>query len=277
MDKNKDIRDIKNTYAKKDISLIPALFSKEPEIEFIFKKTEKIVTAMYLVTNFLSPDEPLKWDIRQIATKMVRGASSLIHAAVHDKETRTKNFAALIIDLDAIFDVAYHAGFISTMNYEILNKEISKLSDVISRYISGLHSKNQHSVDNLSLSHDMFEVGTGASSYKTNVFDKGHTKTQSVFYGTVRDLKNKLFVGGKTDKLSEGQNSFKKTNSNPQRREQIIAEVTKKGEVSVKDISAVITDCSEKTLQRELLSLVADGILLKTGERRWSKYSLKKL
>ncbi len=276
MDKNKDIRDIKNSYIKKDISLIPALFSKEPEVEFIFKKTEKIVTAMYLVTNFLSPDEPIKWDIRQVATKMVRSASSLMHAAVHDKETRVRHFATLVIDLNAIFSVAHNAGFVSRMNYEILDKEISKLSDAIARYMSSSHSIGQRDADSVHLSNDMFDVSATQSPYKTDVFSKGHVKAQPVFYGTVRDLKNKLFNPNKQSEKIEGQNSFKKTNTNPQRREQIISEVTRKGEVSVKDISAVITDCSEKTLQRELLSLVAEGVLLKTGERRWSKYSLKK-
>jgi hypothetical protein len=42
----------------------------------------------------------------------------------------------------------------------------------------------------------------------------------------------------------------------------------------VKDVSAVVKDCSEKTLQRELLALVAQGVLKKEGERRWSSYVL---
>ena len=37
----------------------------------------------------------------------------------------------------------------------------------------------------------------------------------------------------------------------------------------------VLTLCGEKTLQRELVSMVSDGVLKKTGEKRWSKYSLK--
>jgi DeoR/GlpR family transcriptional regulator of sugar metabolism len=37
----------------------------------------------------------------------------------------------------------------------------------------------------------------------------------------------------------------------------------------------VIKDVSEKTIQRELISLIEAGIILKTGERRWSRYSIK--
>jgi len=45
--------------------------------------------------------------------------------------------------------------------------------------------------------------------------------------------------------------------------------------LSVKDFTRVIKDCSEKTIQRELLDLVEKGIVKKEGERRWSRYSLK--
>jgi len=43
----------------------------------------------------------------------------------------------------------------------------------------------------------------------------------------------------------------------------------------VKDFAKVITDISEKTIQRELLDLVQRGVIKKEGERRWSRYSLK--
>ncbi len=58
-------------------------------------------------------------------------------------------------------------------------------------------------------------------------------------------------------------------------RQQVILDTIKeKGELSIKDLTDVIQGCSEKTIQRELISLVSTGILSKTGERRWSKYSL---
>ena len=42
-----------------------------------------------------------------------------------------------------------------------------------------------------------------------------------------------------------------------------------------KDFSFFVKDCSEKTIQRQLLDLVKEGVLKKDGERRWSRYSLK--
>jgi len=45
-------------------------------------------------------------------------------------------------------------------------------------------------------------------------------------------------------------------------------------DVSIKDIVPNITGCSEKTVQRELISLIKEGKIKKIGERRWSKYSI---
>ena len=58
------------------------------------------------------------------------------------------------------------------------------------------------------------------------------------------------------------------------RKEAIISIIKLKGAVNIRDVSAVVINCSEKTVQRELSSLVAGGILKRAGERRWSVYSL---
>jgi hypothetical protein len=58
------------------------------------------------------------------------------------------------------------------------------------------------------------------------------------------------------------------------RRATILGILQRKDRINIKDVSAVIKDCSEKTIQRELLALVAQGVLVKEGERRWSTYRL---
>jgi DeoR/GlpR family transcriptional regulator of sugar metabolism len=58
------------------------------------------------------------------------------------------------------------------------------------------------------------------------------------------------------------------------RRKIILALIKQKPSLTVKDIAKSISGYSEKTIQRELLAMVAEGILAKKGERRWSAYSL---
>ena len=59
------------------------------------------------------------------------------------------------------------------------------------------------------------------------------------------------------------------------RRKIILALIKQKPEIAVKDITKSISGVSEKTIQRELLAMVAEGILEKHGERRWSTYGIK--
>jgi DNA-binding transcriptional ArsR family regulator len=47
-----------------------------------------------------------------------------------------------------------------------------------------------------------------------------------------------------------------------------------KPEATIKDLSDIITDVSEKTIQRDLNNLIEKGQVIRQGERRWSKYSI---
>jgi predicted HTH transcriptional regulator len=58
------------------------------------------------------------------------------------------------------------------------------------------------------------------------------------------------------------------------RQSQIISEIKTMGQLTIRDLIGKIEGCSEKTIQRELLSLVEVGVLKKEGERRWSRYSM---
>jgi hypothetical protein len=67
-----------------------------------------------------------------------------------------------------------------------------------------------------------------------------------------------------------------------QRRENITNIIKNNGgSANIKDILTKINTgedkspvCSEKTLQRELMSMIKDGVLNKVGEKRWSRYVL---
>ena len=58
------------------------------------------------------------------------------------------------------------------------------------------------------------------------------------------------------------------------RKNSILAILKKDSNLTIKDFVKVISDCSEKTIQRELIALVEKGIIKRNGERRWSTYSL---
>ncbi|KKR90935.1 MAG: hypothetical protein UU41_C0052G0001, partial [Candidatus Roizmanbacteria bacterium GW2011_GWA1_41_13] len=67
------------------------------------------------------------------------------------------------------------------------------------------------------------------------------------------------------------------------RRDDIIAIIRNNGgSATIKDIRIKINIgaqdsliCSEKTVQRELMSMIKNNVLNKTGEKRWSRYFIK--
>lgn len=62
------------------------------------------------------------------------------------------------------------------------------------------------------------------------------------------------------------------TDKQKDRTLKIIEVVRKNKGVSVGDIASVVKGCSEKTIQRELATLISKGVVRKQGERRWSLY-----
>ncbi len=52
----------------------------------------------------------------------------------------------------------------------------------------------------------------------------------------------------------------------------ILSFVLQNKAVSIKEICAILPELSEKTVQRELVGLISQGLIKKEGERRWSIY-----
>ncbi len=58
------------------------------------------------------------------------------------------------------------------------------------------------------------------------------------------------------------------------RKDKIKDILREKGQIGIKDISDVIKDVSEKSIQRDLNDLIESGTVVRIGERRWSTYRL---
>lgn len=66
---------------------------------------------------------------------------------------------------------------------------------------------------------------------------------------------------------------IKDTSKGHTERTSLILDIVRKNKgISIKDIAAVVRGCSEKTIQRELTTLIDKGLIERRGERRWSVY-----
>lgn len=265
---------------------------KDVNFNYIFNKTEKISTALYMITNFMSATEPLKWQIREVSLKMLDSVMTLNRVSMSNRDILMREITGYLFQVKSLFGIAYRSGFISTMNYQVVDSELQNLAIYIAEYDSNKLSMESELFGSEFWQKDstIGSIGQGVSivNNQTKGQEKGHqphrhfntTKTPDQIKGqsatrnsqlqNIRINTNAKSLISEISKLSINNNS----NQNADRRSRIIKIIKDKKEVGVKDIALQITDCSEKTLQRELLAMVKDGILRKEGDRRWSRYFL---
>lgn len=241
---------------------------KDKNLSFVFQKVKKLVAAIYLITNFFEDSEPLKWSFRKLGTEMIGGLSSHHYGTPHVFKEKVREMVALL-------EVASISGLVSSMNLDVLKKEFT---DLIVRVEQDDFFGTRSSV---SFSDEFFTVYESQKTEKeitatisnvfekNNVFNKQEDKVSDIGSAPKGDQSLKKEV--KSQSLKDFSPVVVKKN---RRQSAIVALLRRKKEIMVKDVALVITDCSEKTIQRELLTLVEQGVLKKQGERRWTKYSL---
>lgn len=219
----------------------------KPELIYIYKKTEKLLSAIYLISSLLSDSEPLKWELRTVSVKL------LSQVTLSDTAPVLMSIANIL----SLLNTALLVGLISEMNFSILKKEFEDLIRLVEsaqkKLSTGPVILSDHFFTVLSENINPIQNNFKAiSSFNSQTFSKGQD--------TVSDRKTHRTISA--DITSNRQNI-------------ILDMLQKTGELGIKDFAQAISGCSEKTVQRELMSLISKGQVKKTGEKRWSRYSLK--
>ena len=278
--------------------VVVSLFEKDNFFLFIYKKTERIVSALYLTSSLFSDSEPIKWQLREVGVAVIARVLSLTDSPLSKPETVSK-IKSDLLRLLSLLDIASNAGFISEMNFSILKKELESIVETLllkvspndmSGAISGKLNKeffalprqlffsapnpqdfsrlsdstNEPNAEQLQGSlYSWADVSRLEDAYKRQ--NKGHGNDIQSF--TQSPLVRKAGHNNKGQNLG--------SDAVPNSRELTIIKMLKdKSNLTIRDFFLVIKGCSEKTIQRELLRLVRIGVLKKSGERRWSRYSL---
>src|SRR3989344_4837188 len=257
-------------------------FKNDPQLFFVYKKTEKLTRAIYMITDLFTVREPMRWRLRTKAVSMM----SLILSKPHGhlaQETHDHTYAHplnLINEVVVLLEFAMRVHLVSPMNFSILREEFLSLEEVLrNREKEPQFSKSFVFPDRF---FDTSEVSKNMPisprlSYATKCPERADKGQKDSKRHVLYDKRQKNVVGdyvenGQKDISRDG--DISKRNQKQTRRETIKSLLRIRGQLTIKDISAVISDCSEKTLQRELVSLIADGGVKRIGERRWSTYAL---
>ncbi len=232
------------------------LFEKDPNFVFVYKKTEKLATAVYMVTGLFSDNEPMKWSLRRKVSELMSFNLTYKDIAGSSQIDFNHSVQTRVLEIVSLLDISERAGLISTMNFSILKQEFSGLLDTFNSFEKALKDLPQET-----LSKTFFDT-----QLQSPISSSGSTNVPAALQGSLKVNQSHL-----KDNTSASSSDNQKRSS---RQNIILNMLKKKKEVTIKDITEVIKNCSEKTIQRELISFIAAGVLKKTGERRWSKYSL---
>lgn len=221
----------------------------EDYLKYIFKKIEKITAALHLVSGILKDDEPMKWGLRDLGMDLLSSSFASSSSMVGDRNMMIQTLFSSALETISLLNVARISNLISPMNHSLLVKEIDGIIALLGERLAQ-NAENAGYV----LSESFFrtpDIFSHNSKSDTNNNYRGHFKNHNATNSTEISAK-------------------KKSN----RHDVIINILKNQSNLTIKDFSKVIKNCSEKTIQRDLMGLVNKGLVKKEGQRRWSKYSL---
>lgn len=243
-------------------------YSENPLSSNVFyhvtKKTEKIVTAIYMVTSFIHETDPLHNHIRSNAMILLADVFSCVETHPVQQTATLSQTIVTIEHIISMLGLARQMGLISDMNTRILHKELMYLQNTLHREIHkhkklDLHRESHTDIDQHSFLHALLVE---------------HQQNQSETLNDINDIKMS-FKDNVVNKTTYKRQQRPQRGESNKRQEQILKILKDIKSATMKDIATRITNCTEKTLQRDLATLIEQGQVEKKGARRWSTYTLK--
>ena len=205
--------------------------------KYIFKKTEKIVCAVFFILREdgnLTHEDSVLSDLESVAQTLLETALLSLNTSETELDAAARQLRFDLVSLESKLRIAHAARLLTTQFLEVFLREITSLQRALRSYTER-RSENP--------------LGEAVPE-PMRVRKSMRSPSLSMPQATPTPL---------------GQTS---------RRDRILQVVKDRGAATIKDITDVVTDCSEKTVQRELMALIKDNIVHREGERRWSRYSL---
>ncbi|MEN9852371.1 MAG: hypothetical protein RI996_314 [Candidatus Parcubacteria bacterium] len=274
----------------------PKESSKETDVFlFIQNKTEKLSAALYMVTSYIADTEPVKSLLRVTAFSSAGHAS---HLALKQQSNQFHELEKDIVHILSLTKLSHSLGIMSHMNGEILTTEYNKLLALLRtqkghRHSPMLTTDTEHDTHHYVHSpltkgqlkgHTSDQTQTtpkaeSTSKASNNPIQVAHPSTKSIPSNTtLSSIQSTVTPVAKqtvhtTPKKVIPRASTKESRERRSGRQiQVLSVLSTDRGLSIKEITARIKGCSEKTIQRELNELASRNQVKRTGEKRWSKY-----
>ena len=244
MDVTKDTRDVSNVLSILDSHpLKTAPFGANVSGENSYKRAERISAALHLITSHIDEEEPLRRLTRMKALELLTLILDMRSGLRAPASEKGQVVLARIRELISCVRLLAISGFISVQNASAITEALDELGSLI------VVSQRSSLAEQFSISRNELTPPPAPEIHRSATY---LTKQE-----TKKDIKDSARMTGTTD-----------------RAQQILDILKFGGDLGIKDISANLRQYSEKMIQRELLELVSLGKIQKTGEKRWSRYSV---
>lgn len=231
----------------------------------VFKRTERIASVVFYVLSYIDSQQTTQVHHQNLTDKAMRLHEVVISTLnLHEYETKDSlgELVQAVVALESSIRLAAAARFFTTDVERVLTGEIDTLLRVI---------RNHY------VAEDQAPVEQQTSRSLTAGSNQSRTTGAPAPASTKRDptpvTKRPQSAAPRGDMSSQASAVY---GTGPARSERIKTVLEAKGEATIKDIADVITDCSEKTIQRDLNALIKAGEVERHGERRWSRYTVVK-
>ncbi|HVW82827.1 MAG TPA: hypothetical protein VHC68_02700 [Candidatus Paceibacterota bacterium] len=214
------------------------VFDKDIQRIYIYKKAERLAKAIHLVAPGLAASPALRARAESVAV-------ALVDAAILSGAPAREALARELLALSSVLAIARAGGALSSMNAELIAREAQLLLGEVAGY----------EPPRLTL-----EEPTSLASLARRAAGGGRATLPTAPKRPAAPPPSKGHI--------------KDSPKDSGRREAILSVIRERGRVYMKDISTVVRGVSEKTIQRELASLIGEGVVAREGERRWTLYYL---
>ena len=232
----------------------------------LFGKIQKMSTACYILTNHLNDNEPLKNRIRECSTSLIKDIFSTNEDSFKNR-TYFFTFAEKTInELIVLFDIVFLIKLVSESNYNIMFRELISTKEAIVKLQAEADKKpflpESFFLEEIPLlTENKPSLPTLAEikeKLKNNVLRQAHNSGYKGHYSVLYKVNN----------------NGAKSADKEKRRSSILDFIKKNSDVGIKEICNHLVGVGGKTVQRELARMLEERVIVRVGNKRWSRYSL---
>ena len=262
---NKNLKDTEGSSIK-DTSSNPASLMLWQNHSESYAKTNKLITALYMVTDTIDKKEPIRLKLRTLGVEILSDIASLnLPQDVHSNGHINQKITAILSFLNIASDIK----MASEMNCNILKKEFKELSKSIQDFTTQNDLWFEKFVSHKSeeeLLEETFDKNNPSIGQIQSIFNRGKNLSSSKGHGLSIGVQKGSTLLKALDKIKGLKNLNKTNGSNKfeaikeQRREVIIKVIKNKPDgMGIKDIIFAVRNLGEKigekTFQREIVSM----------------------